>query len=220
MLAENTASPRELSRMDIKNRKPLSASFENSVLEALTTIWPRLDALLVLDQVSEANCGVVTHRIRDSLQSMGENRPDRLILADSRERIGEFRACCLKPNERECRQAAEGIPVEEAAALLARRVGRAVFCTQGDKGMLVAEPGLAVRQVPSYPVAGPIDPVGAGDSTSAGIASALASGHSFDDAAAFGNLVASITIKQLGTTGTATPEQIRERWQNLSAIVG
>ena len=31
------------------------------------------------------------------------------------------------------------------------------------------------------------------------------------EAAAVGNLVASITVQQLGTTGTATREQVRER---------
>jgi hypothetical protein len=34
-------------------------------------------------------------------------------------------------------------------------------------------------------------------------------------AAAFGNLVASITIRQLGTTGTATPAQVRHRWREV-----
>jgi sugar/nucleoside kinase (ribokinase family) len=71
------------------------------------------------------------------------------------------------------------------------------------------------KGVRAYPVKGPIDPVGAGDSTSAGIACALASGAGLLEAAAFGNLVASITIQQLGTTGTATPEQVRQRWREV-----
>jgi sugar/nucleoside kinase (ribokinase family) len=65
-------------------------------------------------------------------------------------------------------------------------------------------------------VAGPIDIVGAGDSTSAGVACAVAAGATLTEAAAFGNLVASITIQQLGTTGTATPEQVRQRWRELA----
>jgi hypothetical protein len=36
------------------------------------------------------------------------------------------------------------------------------------------------------------------------------------EAAAFGNLVASITIQQLGTTGTATPAQVRERFAEFN----
>lgn len=79
------------------------------------------------------------------------------------------------------------------------------------------DPSGAFRtaQVPAYPVAGPIDVVGAGDSTSAGIACALAGGATLEEAAAFGNLVASITIQQIGTTGTATLEQVRRRWREV-----
>jgi hypothetical protein len=35
------------------------------------------------------------------------------------------------------------------------------------------------------------------------------------EAAAFGNLIASITIQQIGTTGTASPDQVRQRWKEL-----
>ena len=59
---------------------------------------------------------------------------------------------------------------------------------------------------------GPTDIVGAGDSTSAGSAGAVMAGATYEQAAAFGNLVASVTIQQLGVTGTATPQQVRERW--------
>ena len=50
--------------------------------------------------------------------------------------------------------------------------------------------------MPAYPVTGPTDIVGAGDSTSAGIACAVMAGATYEQAAAFGNLVASITIQQ------------------------
>ena len=35
--------------------------------------------------------------------------------------------------------------------------------------------------------------------------------------AMFGNLVASITVQQIGTTGTATPEQIIARWREVTS---
>jgi sugar/nucleoside kinase (ribokinase family) len=62
--------------------------------------------------------------------------------------------------------------------------------------------------------------VGAGDSTSAGIACAMAAGASGQQAAAFGNLIASITIQQIGTTGTATPAQVRRRWRAVAPDAG
>jgi sugar/nucleoside kinase (ribokinase family) len=86
--------------------------------------------------------------------------------------------------------------------------------------MRVADPRrqpLEEVQVPCYPVHGPIDVVGAGDSTSAALACALAAGATLTEATALGNLVASITIQQLGTTGTASPEQVLQRWQQVQA---
>jgi bifunctional ADP-heptose synthase (sugar kinase/adenylyltransferase) len=208
---------RELNRLDVKNRTPLPADAEGWVLGRLRAVCAQSDVVLVLDQVSEADCGVVTARVRERLAELGAARPGRLILADSRERIGLFRGIALKPNECEClRAAGGGLPLEAAAVRLARNAGRPVFCTRGERGILVADPTTgALAEVPAYPVQGPIDPVGAGDSTSAGIACALACGADLTQAAAFGCLVASITVQQLGTTGTATPEQVRQRWAEL-----
>jgi bifunctional ADP-heptose synthase (sugar kinase/adenylyltransferase) len=219
MLGEANRPPRELNRLDIKNRAPLPTVHEAKVLEALDGLWPRMDALLVLDQVSEVNCGVITDNVRMRLQALGEADPQKLLLADSRERIGLFRGVWLKPNQAECLQATGGSNVESAVLALARQCGRPVFCTRGEKGILLAEPqSNTVRHVVGFQVTGPIDAVGAGDSTSAGIACALAAGASLAEAAAFGNLVASITIQQLGTTGTASPAQVRRRWREIGTI--
>jgi len=207
---------RELNRLDIKNRLPLPAAAEDRVLRCLADIWPTVDALIVVDQVSEPDCGVVTARVRERLRELGDAHPNRIILADSRERIGLFRSVWSKPNQAECRRAVGVLgSVEECASELARQAGRPVFCTEGEQGIRVVDPRQhppLSLQVPAFPVTGPIDVVGAGDSTSAAIASALGAGASLAEAAALGNLVASITIQQLGTTGTASPEQIRRRW--------
>ena len=101
---------------------------------------------------------------------------------------------------------------------LAKRLVRPVFCTSGSSGIFLGRPEagqVSISRIPAYPAPGPIDIVGAGDSTSAGIACAGAAGASLEEAAAFGNLVASITIQQLDTTGTASPEQVRQRWREV-----
>ena len=110
MLHQPGQPPRELNRLDIKNRAPLSGSDEEeAVLRALTyEVVPHVDALLVLDQVSEAECGVITNRVRERLADLGRIYPDKLILADSRERIGLFRSVSLKPNITECRRPLDG----------------------------------------------------------------------------------------------------------------
>jgi bifunctional ADP-heptose synthase (sugar kinase/adenylyltransferase) len=235
MLHEPGQSPRELNRLDIKNRTPLPGPLQDLVMEALTEIWPQVDALLVLDQVSEAECGVISTKVRELLAELGESEPGKFVLADSRARIDLFRSVSVKPNGRECKEALPGwgpvmvrsggsdsplrlLPFEEQVRRFGERSTRAVFATQGEFGIYLAtqEDGkVAVTRVPAYPVHGPIDTVGAGDSTSAAIACAVAAGATLEEAAAFGNLVASITIQQIGTTGTASPEQVRQRWREV-----
>jgi bifunctional ADP-heptose synthase (sugar kinase/adenylyltransferase) len=214
MLHEAGGAARELNRLDIHNRSFLPAEAEGRLLERLAHDWPALDGLIVLDQVSQPDCGVVTGRVRLRLGELAREAPARPVLADSRERIGLFEAVSLKPNAREAQQALPGHGVDQAVVALANRSERPVYCTRGERGVLLFEPAAgAPVEVPGYPVTGPIDPVGAGDSTSAGIICALAAGATPAQAAAFGNLVASITVQQLGTTGTATPAQVRERFR-------
>jgi rfaE bifunctional protein kinase chain/domain len=223
MLCEKGKPARELNRLDIKNRTPLPADSESSVLKALDEVWHQIDALVVLDQVSEAECGVVTTQVRQRLAELGEPDPGKFVLADSRERIGLFRSIYVKPNQLECawavaKTATDLASLQACAEELARRTGRPLFCTCGERGILVVDPRPGSQRlvlVPAYPAKGPIDTVGAGDSTNAALACAMAAGAGLEEAAAFGNLVASITIQQIGTTGSASPEQVRQRWQEV-----
>lgn len=210
MLGQAGEAARELNRLDIKNRQPLPGDVEEKILEMLSVAWASFDVLLVLDQVGEPECGVVTSRVRDRLAELCAADAGKVAIVDSRERVELFRNAWLKPNERECLRAAglTGLPL--AIKRLVQSVGRPVICTRSEKGMLVASANMIEPiDVPAYPVTGPIDSVGAGDSSSAAMACALVSGASLVEAAAFGNLVASITIQQIGTTGTATPKQVR-----------
>jgi bifunctional ADP-heptose synthase (sugar kinase/adenylyltransferase) len=213
----------ELNRLDIKNRTPTPEAIQEHVIELLDEAWPQLDALLVLDQVSEAECGVVTKRVRDHLAELGAREPEKFVLADSREQIGLFRNVCIKPNQRELETIFSlGKDFKESVDLLQNGledIGRNAFVTEGENGISLYKlesASVVAVSVPAYRVSGPIDICGAGDSCSAGIACAMVSGATHEQAAAFGNLVASITIQQIGVTGTATPEQVRARWSAVS----
>ncbi|HET6884420.1 MAG TPA: PfkB family carbohydrate kinase [Pirellulales bacterium] len=214
----------ELNRIDLRNNAPPRPETERSLLEQITKVFRQVDGLIVLDQVNEDNWGVITTGVREHLASLSRAHPDKVVLVDSRQRIGQFHFGFLKPNVAEClralgrdeRTAAGDLPfAREAALALRRHTGRPLFCTVGEAGILAVgfDAADSVTHVPGYPVAGPVDIVGAGDSATAGLVSALLSGASPSEAAALGNLVASITVQQLGTTGTASPEQLRARWR-------
>ncbi len=84
-----------------------------------------------------------------------------------------------------------------------------VVVTRGALGMLVSDPHWT--SVPGVSIDGEIDPTGAGDSATAGAVLALCAGADLPEAALVGNLVASITIQQIGTTGVAHPGQLLDR---------
>jgi len=226
MLHENGVV-KELNRLDIKNRVPTASHVEEHIIELLDEAWPQLDGLIVLDQVSEVDCGVVTKRVRERLAELGARDPQKFVLADSREQIGLFRNVCVKPNGKECygahweeKESYDALDVAGRLQAAANSAERPVFCTQGRHGIWLQRPGKQLWEgIPAYRVTGPIDICGAGDSTSAGITSAMVSGLRHEQAAAFGNLVASITIQQIGVTGTAPPEKVRARWREVNTHV-
>jgi len=222
IVRESDGREHEIQRLDIKNRSPLPADVEDVIIGHLRTLVPQVDGVIVADQVPEVNCGVITDRVRAEIGELALRHPGVVFAADSRARIGLFQRVIIKPNAREAILAVrpdwsgEANPelARECGAELFRRNRKPVFLTIGDQGILLfTEAGC--EHVPAVPVSGEIDIVGAGDSVMAGIVSALCSGAEPDEAALLGNLVASITIQQIGTTGTATPAQVRDRFRCL-----
>ena len=226
MMREPDGQQHELQRLDIKNRQLMPASAERMIIDRLRCLAPQVDGVIIADQVQEANCGTVTGKVRAEIGALAQAHPEVLFAADSRRRIGEFEHIILMPNALEAVEAIRAKRPEEISLDLARacgtvlhrRSGKPVFLTLGDQGVLIFT-DAGIEQIPAIPVQGEIDIVGAGDSFTAAAMSALCSGATPHEAALVGNLVASITIQQVGTTGTATPAQVIRQFE-LAAPLG
>ncbi|MDP6467094.1 MAG: PfkB family carbohydrate kinase [Pirellulaceae bacterium] len=206
----------EMNRVDVRTRGPLSAAVCQQLGDSLRAAFDQCDGLIVLDQVNETDWGVVNGQVRNVLADVMAASPNKLVFVDSRAHLDHFTDGILKANQDELLAIATGIgdptkSVRQTAKQLAMRTGQPVFCTLGAEGMLVARPAEEPMMISGFTVTGPVDIVGAGDSATSAIVMALLSGSTEDEAAEFGNLVASITVQQLGTTGTASPEQILSR---------
>jgi bifunctional ADP-heptose synthase (sugar kinase/adenylyltransferase) len=207
----------EHERYDIKNRERTPRALENGIIATLDAVLPRVDAVIISDQVEEDDCGVITRRVRAALGARAKRHKRHFFFADSRAHIQLFRNIIIKPNQFEAAQQAKPLPGEEvpeeslreAIVALRKKIGAPVMLTRGAKGMMVSDPALTF--IRGVRLEGPLDPTGAGDSVSAGCTLALAAGATFAEAALVGILVSSITVQQLATTGTATQEQVRER---------
>jgi rfaE bifunctional protein kinase chain/domain len=207
----------EHSRYDTKNRQSISDALQQDLLRSLDALLPELDAVIVLDQVEQRDCGVVTGAVRTALADRAQRWPRTIFWADSRRRIGEFTRLIIKPNQFEAIGDEDPRPGDEVeietlrtALLRLRQQNQApVVVTRGERGMIVSDPEPTL--VPGIQLTGPIDPTGAGDSATAAAVLALCAGAELAEAGLVGNLVASITVQQIGTTGVARPEQLPPR---------
>ena len=204
-------------RFDIKNRVETGRALESAIVAALDSASEAGGSIIALDQVQEADCGVVTGRVREHLSGLGRSRPELMILADSRCRIAHFENVMLKPNLSEARAVfpgAGGIP--DLLEQFFLRAGRPIFLTGGSAGINLYD-GIGVSRVEAIKVPGPVDPVGAGDTVSASLGSALAVGASPLEAAQLAVLAASVTVQKIGMTGTATPREILDAAAQLDS---
>jgi len=206
-------SEQEDSRLDFENATPAPRELEDQVIANLAACMPHIDALLVANQT---NNSLISPRVRDAILALAAAHPDVVVIADSRNEIGEFRGVMLKPNEMEAARVfhPDISPSEitdeviaDCGRRLSERAGKPVFLTVGDRGVFVFDADRC-HHVPACAVEPPLDFVGAGDTFIASLGAALASGATAVEAAELACIAASVTVKKLGQTGAASPEEL------------
>lgn len=219
MRLQEDGSWKEMNRLDFRNFTPPSMALQKHLVENLKACLPNVDAVLLVDQFCQRNLGTITDYVREQVNQLALEHPEVIFFVDSRAFSGEFRNMIVKCNNHELMAMTGTSCIPEEPALLsqmARRLGEknnAVFVvTRGSLGMLIQD-GAQSWLVDAVNVRGPLDIVGAGDSASAGFVLGLTRNLHLTQAAMVGCCVASITIQQIGTTGTATVPQVLERLQ-------
>ncbi|MCE2851071.1 MAG: PfkB family carbohydrate kinase [Chloroflexaceae bacterium] len=206
-------SVQELERLDIRSRTPLAATVGTQIAASLMTLADECDAMVFADQMPEAGCGVIGTAVHEAIQTIVHTRPQLPMFADSRQRIADFRGVIVKPNLHEathaCQLDATTTSAHTAASQLSRHTQRPVVVTLGSMGALVYAEN-ASTEVSAIPVDAPIDVVGAGDSVMAALAISSASGARLAEATQIAMLVAAVTVRKIGTTGTASIPELVE----------
>jgi rfaE bifunctional protein kinase chain/domain len=206
-LIEASTGEENLPRVDFILAKPLPENVEARILEHLRTFVADFDVVFVSDQAETRRGGVITPAVRTALADLARQYPKKVVWADSRVRLARFRNVILKANEREADTACAALFGGVDYQRLRRHAEtELLIVTQGERGALVVT-GQGETPVPGRTLAKPVDICGAGDAFSAGAAVALAITGSPVEAAAFGNLVAAITVTKKGT-GTACREEV------------
>jgi rfaE bifunctional protein kinase chain/domain len=214
LILEPGQPPRELNRLDSKNWTPTPAEVSQRVADSLENLRATVDAVILMDQVDVAETGVVTSAVLARAGELEKKANPIPVLADSRRGLRGFPPVIFKMNAAEL-SALTGLPahssveeIQRAAAGLAKQNDRTVFVTMAERGLIGAMSAGRSEHVSSLPLRGPIDVVGAGDSVTANLAAALAAGADLREALSLAALASSIVIHQLGTSGSASVEQM------------
>ena len=194
-------------RLDFINSSPLSEEVENQLIENFRSSYEDFDVVMVADQAETDQGGVITYSFRDVLTDAANSNPEKIMIADSRNRIERFRNVIAKPNIVEATNASARLCGTLDLPRLRDTIGiKPLVVTRGPEGVLLADDN-GVREIPTVSVDEPVDICGAGDSFAAGMALVLGSGIEIETAIYFGSLVSSITIMKKGT-GVAAPKEV------------
>lgn len=124
----------------------------------------------------------------------------------------------INPNETEARTLA-GLPADaalgDAAGILLRRGSGAVLITQGRAGCTLFRSGASPIEVPGWVVDDVADTVGAGDTFTGALASALMRGEPLEQAMRWANASAALSVRGRGAvSGMPSYEQTRAFMQS------
>ena len=206
----------EESRLDHGVANRVSAETTAAVAAHLKRMLSELDAVVLNQQVRE---GVWSDALFEVVGRLAAEFPGVTWVVDSRDCPERFHGMIVKLNDNEAarlhgRDVRPGEQVTEdetAAALdhLHERFGSPVVITRGANGA-VAKDASGVYEVPGVHTIGEIDTVGAGDTFVSALAGSLGAGLGLEEAVTFANLAASVTVRKLRQTGTASEAEIRE----------
>jgi rfaE bifunctional protein kinase chain/domain len=211
LLVRTGAAPVELNRLDSKNWTPTPPELCQSLAEAVRALRGKVDLVVVMDQVDLHGTGVVSGPVLEALAELSCDVP---VLADSRNGFGAYPPLVFKMNRTEFAamvglEPDAGTPELQAAlGTFSKSLGKDAFVTLAEGGIFGIRTGEIPVWTPALPLRGAIDVVGAGDSVTAALGAALAAGASTLEAMELAMLTASLTVHQLGTTGTAAPAEI------------
>lgn len=202
----------EHSRIDFGAFNEIDTALQQSLLARLEEAADVSDAIVLNQQVPSGLCSM---KLIKKINEVVARHPAKLFIVDSRHRPEQFEKVALKLNMAEAAKLLHEDPAQdmfddrarEFALRISRRTQKPVFLTRGELGLAVAVADQ-VTLIPGLQVLEQTDTVGAGDTVVAALAASLAGGASPVEAGTLANIAATVTVKKLKMTGTASVEEI------------
>lgn len=207
------ARAQQILRFDEEDDGDLPGRDVQRLLDTLLPLVASADALVLEDY----NKGVLMPAVITAAIEVAVRRGIPSVVDPKFRNFFAYRgATVFKPNRRELESALGAtVNLEDAGALPATfaRLGvEHLLLTLGERGMALVAAGGAVRQIPAA-AREVYDVVGAGDTVTAWLATALAAGASVFEAAVVANYAAGVEVGKLGAA-TVDPEEVLGAWRS------
>jgi len=205
------ARAQQVVRFDEEEDADLDGADVERMVAAVASAVAEADALVLEDY----NKGVLVPRVIEGAIRVARSRKIPIIVDPKYRNFFSYRgATVFKPNRREL-EAAMGAAVDlehpEALPATFERLGvEHLLLTLGERGMALISADGVVKRIPTT-ARDVYDVVGAGDTVTAYLATALAAGATVYEAAVVANFAAGVEVGKLGAA-TVTPEEIREAY--------
>lgn len=216
ILAGDThVSKQQVIRIDRDDRRKNTAKEKTLLMERLSGIASRVDAIIVSDYGHGAvNAGVLEF-VKDAARRT-------IVVGDSRYSLRKYTGLTIiTPNESEAYTLAglrDDEPIEDVGKkVLSAMDLKALLVTRGNRGMTLFLRNGKVHHIPISGKDDVTDVTGAGDTVCSAVALSLASGSDFLTAAKIANYAAGIVVMKRGTA-TVTVEELRKSIMNGGKI--
>jgi D-glycero-beta-D-manno-heptose-7-phosphate kinase len=206
----------QLLRFDYEKKGYVEADTENKIFDFISEKLDELDAIIISDYTK----GTITSSLMEKLTALC-NEKKKIIVIDPKPKHKDFykNATLITPNHKEAHEMT-GLAEEEPSDADINNMGKkllqelnsTVLITKGEKGMSLFEKDGKITSIPTF-AKEVYDIVGAGDTSVATLALALASGASFEESAIIANHAAGITVGKVGTS-TVSIEELRKSIEN------
>jgi D-glycero-beta-D-manno-heptose-7-phosphate kinase len=205
------ATRQQVVRLDREPPGEPQPTTEDALLERLTALGARADAIVI----SDYGYGSVTPRIFERIKAVARDA-SAVVSVDSRYQIPRFTGVTAStPNEAELEQLT-GMPADDERSvekagrqLLERLDARMLLVTRGSRGMALLERDGATTFIPIHGTDEIADVTGAGDTVISTFTLALACGATPLQAATLANVAGGLVVMKRGTA-TVLPSELRQ----------
>jgi D-beta-D-heptose 7-phosphate kinase/D-beta-D-heptose 1-phosphate adenosyltransferase len=211
------ARSQQMLRIDEEEDGDLKGSEVQALLDTLMPLVRRAHALVLEDY----NKGVLVPAVITAAIEAARSRGIPVVVDPKFRNFFAYRgATIFKPNRRELESAlgaAVNLDDDGALPLTYERLGvEHLLLTLGERGMAIVSRGGSVRRIPTT-AREVYDVVGAGDTVTAYLATALAAGASALEAAVIANYAAGVEVGKLGAATVSRAEIIEAFHLNQNA---